>query len=685
MRLLAGLCLFSTCVLTPAPLLAQAADNAGRATYPAEFFEPFSPSNALQMVERLPGFLLESGSLGVRGFGQAAGNVVINGVRPSSKSEGASAVLARIPASRVLRIEIVAGSAFGADYAGKPQVANVILDDQSGIAGTLETKWVREFTGKLRPNGSASMALSRGASTIHASLKLQSFAYSEEGFDVLTDLPSGAVRERRDVFRDSREPYKTGSLGWAYEPEEGRSAHVNASFSIDPWPIDQTSIVTLDSGAIRDDVFRQRHVWKTYEISGDLTHPLGGGSIKLNGLATRRDREHDDLSAQFDAGQLLGGTSHLLDDRLEERVVRASWTHPDAYGWTTEFGGEGAYNRLTSDTGFFALDPDGGRTRIELPIEDAVVKESRFEAFANAGRELGRLQLDIGLVYEHSKLTVSGDAAASRKLGFLKPNASLNMQAGRWQMQLSAERTVAQLDFSDFVSVAEVNDDRVSGGNAELEPQRAWEFLASANRPILGDGRIMVEAGYQLISMIQDRVPTADGFDAPGNLGNGSHLILRGNADVPLSRFGIPGGRLNGSLTYNGTSVRDPYTLERRPFSSAPFGGITRYSYTVGFRQDLTLFAWGIDAKGNSGTTSYRRNEIDENQGIAPNVSAFLEYRPTRRWTAAIGVENLLDIQTKRRREMFEPDRTSSAPFAREYRERNSHQLWYVSLKRTFG
>src|SRR5690606_26981116 len=120
-----------------------------------------------------------------------------------------------------------------------------------------------------------------------------------------------------------------------------------------------------------------------------------------------------------------------------------------------------------------------------------------------------------------------------RTLGFLKPNASLNMQAGRWQMQLSAERTVAQLDFSDFVSVAEVNDDRVSGGNAELEPQRAWEFLASANRPILGDGRIMVEAGYQLISMIQDRVPTADGFDAPGNLGNGSHLILRGNADVP--------------------------------------------------------------------------------------------------------------------------------------------------------
>src|SRR5690606_22714423 len=174
-------------------------------------------------------------------------------------------------------------------------------------------------------------------------------------------------------------------------------------------------------------------------------------------------------------------------------------------------------------------------------IEQAIVKATRFEGFVNAGRQLGRVQADFGLVYEHSKRTVGGDATASRTLGFLKPKASFSTQAGLWQVQLIAERTVAQLDFTDFVSTAEVNDDRVSGGNADLVPQRAWEFLASANRPILGDGRIKVEVGYNRISMIEDRVPTEDGFDAPGNLGSGISLILRGNADVPLSRFGIPG------------------------------------------------------------------------------------------------------------------------------------------------
>lgn len=685
MRLLAGVCALSASFLVPAALNAQAADDLSRVVYPAEFFEAFSPSNALQMIERVPGFMLESGAFGVRGFGQAAGNVVINGVRPSSKSEGVSSVLSRIPASRVLRIEIAPGSFFGADYAGKPQVANVILDDRSGIAGALETKWVREFTSKLRPNGSASIAISRGASTFNAALKLQSFAYSEEGGDVLVALPSGAQTETRDIFRDSREPYKTGSVGWAFEPSEGRSAHINASFSIDPWPIDQTSVVTLTSGGVRNDIFRQRHVWKTYELSGDITQPLAGGSIKINGLATRRDREHDDLSMQFDGDVLLGGTAHLLDDQLDERVARLSWIQPNFGQWNIEVGGEGAYNKLTSDTGFFAVDEGNERSPIPLPIEDAIVKESRFEGFVNAGRDLGHFQADFGLVYEHSKLTLSGDAIASRTLGFLKPNASLSMQAGAWQVQLSAERTVAQLDFSDFVSVAEVNDDRVSGGNADLVPQRAWEFLASANRSVLGDGRIKLEVGYNRVSMIQDRVPTEDGFDAPGNLGSGMSLILRGNADVPLSRFGIPGGRLNASLVYNDTSVRDPYTNEHRPFSGGPLGGVTLYSYTVGFRQDLSKVAWGIDAKGNSGTTSYRRNEIDEYQGISPNVTAFIEFRPTRQWTAAVGVENLFDVPTKRYRYMYAPDRTISEPFAREYRERNSHQLWYVSVKRTIG
>jgi hypothetical protein len=67
------------------PALAQEAGAGGRTVYQAAYFTAFSPSNALELVQRVPGFSLDVGSQEVRGFGQAAGNVVINGQRPSRR------------------------------------------------------------------------------------------------------------------------------------------------------------------------------------------------------------------------------------------------------------------------------------------------------------------------------------------------------------------------------------------------------------------------------------------------------------------------------------------------------------------------------------------------------------------------------------------------------------------------
>ena len=65
---------------------AQTAGPGGRTVYDAAFFRAFSPGSALDIVQRTPGFTLDIGSQDVRGFSQAAGNVVINGARPSAKN-----------------------------------------------------------------------------------------------------------------------------------------------------------------------------------------------------------------------------------------------------------------------------------------------------------------------------------------------------------------------------------------------------------------------------------------------------------------------------------------------------------------------------------------------------------------------------------------------------------------------
>src|SRR5687767_9264891 len=71
-------------------------------TYDAAFFGQFAPSTALDIVRRIPGFSLELGNSDTRGFAGAAGNVVINGARPSSKAESLESTLAKIPASSVV-------------------------------------------------------------------------------------------------------------------------------------------------------------------------------------------------------------------------------------------------------------------------------------------------------------------------------------------------------------------------------------------------------------------------------------------------------------------------------------------------------------------------------------------------------------------------------------------------------
>ena len=103
--------------------------------YEGSFFKPFAPRTALDIARQVPGISLDFGNSDVRGFSGAVGNIVINGARPSAKSESLDTLLSRIPASRVVRVEVGPGDLYGADYASKGQVLNIVLSAESGIDG----------------------------------------------------------------------------------------------------------------------------------------------------------------------------------------------------------------------------------------------------------------------------------------------------------------------------------------------------------------------------------------------------------------------------------------------------------------------------------------------------------------------------------------------------------------------
>jgi hypothetical protein len=540
--------------------LAQGQDGNGRLVYLAAFFQQFAPASALEMARRVPGFTLDVGSTEVRGFGQAAGNVVINGQRPSSKSDALDTVLARIPASRVARVEIGPGDLFGSEYSGKPQVLNLVLTGAGGVAGTATGSVRRDFTGKILPEGNVSVLLRRGASSFNLAAGINNSQTSEIGYDALAELPSGRIIEYRRKFNHIQDPNGYVSGSWELNQGDNRTAHLNFRVADDRFALTQRNLVFPLAGADRNDRLTQRFRLRTYELSGDVTRPLLGGGIKLIGLATRRDRVNRELSLNRIDAAVIGGYAQDLAQDRDETVLRTVWNRADLLGWSVEMGAEGVLNRLDSNVDFYALAAGGARTRIDLPVDKAVVREYRGEAFVNAGRSLSpKARIDLGLTYEASRLTVTGDAEAKRVLNFLKPKAVFDWRPNaKWHAQLSGARTVAQLQFEDFVSNAELTNDRVNGGNADLVPQRAWEVLATLEHPILGDGLVKLEAGYNHISLVQDRILTPEGFDAPGNLGDGSMLILRTNVDAPLGRFGIRGGRLTLYYSYVDSSVEDP-------------------------------------------------------------------------------------------------------------------------------
>ncbi len=666
----------------PNPVQAQAAAANGRQVYQRSFFDTYAPSTALQIVERVPGFQLEESDTEVRGFGQAASNVVINGQRPSSKSDTIETILQRIPASQVARVEVGSGDLFGAEFSGKPQVLNLVLAQGAGLSGTLEGTVRREFTGKLLPEGTASALLRRGRSTFNASAGFENDFTSEEGFDRVTALPGGALVEFRDKINRIEEPEGFVSASWAHDAGANRTAHLNFRAEVERFHLTQFNDVFPAAGPIRDDRLFQRYFTREFELGGDVTRPFAGGGLKLIALATRRHRENDDLSLNRVGSAVTGGFAQTLRDDRDETVLRLVWNRANLGGWSVETGAEGVLNKLTSDVDLFSLGAGGVRTSIDLPIDQAVVKEFRGEAFVNAGRPLSpALRVDLGLTYEASRLTVSGDAQEQRTLRFLKPKATLDWRpGGGWHAQLNVQRTVAQLQFEDFISVAELSNDRVNGGNADLQPQRAWEVLATVERPILGDGLAKLEAGYNLVSLVQDRVPTPEGFDAPGNLGDGRTLILRATIDAPLARLGITGGRLSLYGSYVDTSVQDPYTLRDRPYS-----GNSRFLFETSFRQDLGRFAYGVTLSGNSGSTFYRRNELDHPFSRIPYVTAFAEYRATPATTLTFGLDNATDAPAFRERTFFTPDRRTEDPSLFELRRRNRHVVPYLTVKHSFG
>ena len=659
-------------------------------TYDAAFFAPFAPRTALDIVRRIPGFTLDLGNTDLRGFSGAAGNVVIDGQRPSSKSETLEATLAKIPASRVDRVDVGPGDLYGAQYSGKSQVANLILGrgGAGGLTGNATVSANRWFNGHINPNANGSVQWSKGPSTFSLSADTARTNTFEEGYDLLHSSATGALVERRDKFNRiyDHNPYVSGS--WALEQGKSRSIHLNARYQPSRFYLRQSNHVTPVGEPERDDTLHQDYDTDIFELGGDISRPLGGGTVKLVALANRRNRStfDDYLVRGLGGSPVLEGFEQFSESKLGESLAKLSWSKPDVAGFSFEAGAEVAYNSLDYALDLFEFFEDGERIKEDLPIEDATVREIRGEVYVSGGRALSpKLRVDGGLNFEMSQLKVRGDATADTSLKFLKPNLTLDWQPGNdWHFQLIARRTVAQLDFYDFVSSAELSNDRVNGGNANLQPQRTWEGRFVAEHPLFKSGTVRFEAGADIISMLQDRILVFDdkgnAFDAPGNIGTGRRFFADLTVDAPLDML-WSGLRVRAHALVQRTRVKDPVWGEYRNFSDF----FPDWSWDVAIRRDAGKWAYGFTLSDRDRFFNFRTDQIDAMPNERVYGFGFVEYRATPRSSIVLDVENFTDSGGYVLRKFYFPNRTDPVPDLDEVRFRNGHVRFQLSYKLSFG
>ncbi|NJC40280.1 hypothetical protein GGQ87_000538 [Brevundimonas alba] len=654
----------------PAPAPQAEAAQQGVLIFTPDFFAEQRPNTALDMVSRVPGFSVSDGS-GSRGFEGSVGNILINGARPASKNDTGSNVLSRTLATQVERIELIRGGAPGIDMQGYSVVVNVILKTENTRQSILTLNGFVFEGGRDSGAGSYQFTAREGARTWGFTLSDGVSISDANGVGpvIRTDANGNVIRQE-DYFNDSFGGGQSIRGNYA-SPLLGGKIDLTARYGLNDY-----HNVSLQTAA---DVRREN----LYDEDGDggevgavYTRPL---SSRLS-METRLIHEWNTFESESTSRTRLGGVDSpeqlfQADGEASESILRGLLRFERSPALTFEGGAEVAYNMLEVDQAFTV-----GGTPVPLPSASVKVEETRGEAFGKATwRVRPELTLEGGLRLETSTISQSGDAEQEKSFFFAKPRflATWTPMANN-QVRLRFEREVGQLDFGDFAASADLDDENVLGGNADLEPEQRWISELIYERRFWGDGIVSVGLRHDEITDAIDVIPLDMGLSAVGNIGDGTLDQLALNVALPMDKFGMSGGMFRFRNTWNHTEVTDPTTGDIRPISN-----VRASQAVISLEQDITSWKlqWGVNYIPLLGQKGF---DPDQTSGWRGHnyFEAWTEYKPTETLSVRFQVNLWNDFDVER---TVYADRTPARPIAFvEHRYIDPRTFYQVRLRKTF-
>ena len=648
------------------------------------FFARYNPNTAQDMVNQVPGFSIQEGDA-VRGFGGSAGNILINGNRPSTKNS-LTALLGRIPSASVIRIELVTGASSTLDMRGQTKVVNVIVREDA-LAEPITFDATARYTADGRISGSVQASTQRVVfgGLLNISGNLSTLANNGPGGGSFVvgqrhryDLVSGLETEFAEGYTE-QQPFLR-QANFEYERDMSLFAlRLNGSWSATDLDADRfwLSYSPDFNGTLTlYETQATRNQQQSATFGGDIERSFGEIDAKL---ITYHRRDWSENSVRFatytPAGSLISASTSAPEPKSGESILRGqvNWRLSDRH--SIEIAAEMAYNFLENITEFTSETPSGSTTFF-LDGSDTKVEEFRNEfQISDVWTVAPNLTLEPGFKFETSRIeqdinyATRPDLHVEREFEYPKPSltATWRIQQGQ-QLRLNYEREVAQLSFADFVSAADFIANQNTGGNAELVPERTWAFNAEFEQRFGRGGVVTLFGSFDEVEDVQDFVvvfidqdsnpATPDvPVDAPGNIGDGTRWSLGLRATVPLEIIGLEGARVDASLSGGGSEVTDPVTGETREFSDE-----FKEQWFVGFRHDFPAqqFSYGFRYSEGGPSTAYRLNETsrrsreDADIGIWVETTAFFGLR------IRAGIDDMFPAEFARTRVIYTPDRAGT-------------------------
>ncbi len=648
---------------------AWAAEEQGISVYPASFFADARPATASDMIARLPGFSLDNGTTSMRGFASSAGNILIDGARPTAKNDDLFAILNRIPAANVERIELIRGGAPGIDMQGQSVIANIIRNKKDSNQTIVNANLGFMGSGQWTPYGGIEYHGQSGAWRYEASLSRVTQQWDDSpgnGYRVIL-APGQAPAYDRAVF--------TGIIRTGWQAHGGLVAPLwggewNNNFTLQTTDYPNTLRYYGYGGSRFDSITREKTAEFGSHLQGDL------GAVGLESLVLQRLGDRDDSNTSAAVGS---GSIFLSNKKTGETIGRITARYSFSPDLSVEAGGEGVYNFLD---GRSTLSTNG--VPVALTNANLAVNEKRGEVFGNVTwKIMPSLTLEGGMRMEFSEISSTGDTVRTRDFLYPKPRLLLSWAPDEQsQIRLRAERTVGQLNFSDFVATVNLAGFGIGAGNADLRPDQRWQFESAFERRFWGRGALVASYLHEEITDLQDFIPVGGGLDAPGNISRATSDKISLSGLIPLDFLGLEKAQFKPNLFWLTSDLIDPVTGEHRRMSNQR--NISNY-YEISQDIDSLKSTWSIFWGTGWSRTTWRIAQISR-IGVHNNpfVNAHWSYKPTPDWNITFSAENFIPYRFEVEQRNFNGPRTVGAQPVIQDRFSRTQPRFYIKLRKTF-